>query len=42
MEMWGLSLAWGQVNNMAERFDRGSGTRFISKWFISGKFLGNF
>ena len=42
MEMGGVSLAWRPVNSMAERFDRGSGARFISKWFISGKLLGNF
>ena len=35
VEMWGVSLARGQVNSLAKRFTLGSGGRFISQWFIS-------
>ena len=27
MEMWGVSLAWGQVNSLAKRFTGGNGRR---------------
>ena len=27
MEMWGVSLAWGQVNSLAKRFAGGNGRR---------------
>ena len=39
MEMWGVGLAWEQINSLAKRFARvkgwEGGGRFISKWFIS-------